>query len=244
MNPFDSAWDFFKAADRLSIADPSASKGSSGGHLQPYDKALGEKADEIDRKKQSDKKYLAEMTSAAPDSPPPPAEGDPRTEEIYEDLPDEAFPQGPPQAGPKSRGNPFTRSEPFDAAWALLKQWDDTDWTGEQHQPPADDWADVQWPDTPNEHGLITPTMPEGHFTQFVNPPPMPKRFPERAPLSPLSPKGEEFHFRPDGSLAREYAQLMLRDHPPSLIPHDELYARFLAQRQGATPSTGAIGQP
>ena len=121
MNPFDTAWDFFKAADRLSIADPSASKGSSGGHLQPYDKALGDKADEMDRKKQSDKKYLAEMASAAPDSPPPPTEGDPRTEEIYEDLPDEAFPQSPPLEAPKSRGNPFTRSEPFDAAWALLK---------------------------------------------------------------------------------------------------------------------------
>ena len=35
---------------------------------------------------------------------------------------------------------------PFDAAWALLKQWDDTDWTGEQ-QPPADDWAGVDWSD-------------------------------------------------------------------------------------------------
>lgn len=61
---------------------------------------------------------------------------------------------------------------PFDAAWALLKQWEDTDWQGEQ-QPPADDWADVQWGAPPDEHGLITPTMPEGHSSQFVNPPPM-----------------------------------------------------------------------
>jgi len=164
MNPFDSAWDFFKAADRRSIADPSASKGSSGGHLQPYDKALGEKADEIDRKKQSDKKYLAEMASAAPDSPPPPTEGDPRTEEIYEDLPDEAFPQGPPLEAPKSRGNPFTRSEPFDAAWSLLKQWDDTDWTGEQ-QPPADDWAGVDWSQQPMGYRMTHPS--EWKDTQF-----------------------------------------------------------------------------
>ena len=156
MNPFDTAWDFFKAADRLSIADPSASKGSSGGHLQPYDKALGDKADEMDRKKQSDKKYLAEMASAAPDSPPPPTEGDPRTEEIYEDLPDEAFPQSPPLEAPKSRGNPrgyFQMSEPFDAAWALLKQWEDTDWTGDEHQQTADDWAGVDWSQQPTMGG-------------------------------------------------------------------------------------------
>jgi hypothetical protein len=225
MNPFDSAWDFFKAADRRSIADPSASKGSSGGHLRPYDHALGEKTDEIDRKKQLDKKYLAEMASAAPDSPPPPAKGDPRTEEIYEDLPDEAFPQGPPQAGPKSRGNPrgyFQMSEPFDAAWALLKQWEGIDWANPQMGPQGlmenipvteDPWGDVDWS---RMH---------------------------------MGPDGKPYSHETDPMMRDLYSQggmerTINRLNSPSPIPLKELYARYLAQRQGGTPSTGALGRP
>tara|TARA_R110002012_G_scaffold227991_2_gene400189 strand:+ start:845 stop:1162 length:318 start_codon:yes stop_codon:yes gene_type:complete len=103
---------------------------------------------------------------------------------------------------------------PFDAAWALLKQWDDTDW-GFTADPPAtaDPWADVDW-------------------TNMT-----------------MGPDGKPYSTKTDpmmADLSREggMERWLNRQISPSPIPHDELYARYLAQRQGATPSTGAIGQP
>ena len=221
MNPFDAAWDFFKASGRHSIADPSASEGSSGGHMSRKERmgpnignlhsaelAEGRAQEEVDdfideEGRQRRREEWPSTPSELKETGPPPADyfeedaadaptvspelleqhlSDPEAwmrqeqelldyvpeqdrddESIYEDLPDEAFPErGPPQAPPANLGkNPrgyFQRSEPFDAAWNLLKQygaaramgWDvPTDWaTRMQTQPVLQ--QPVQTPDATN----------------------------------------------------------------------------------------------
>jgi hypothetical protein len=183
MNPFDTAWDFFKAAGRVTTADPSGSKGAHWfkemGQVKPMTRAVGfgptgsgEGPKSRSKDYRQTKTYFDEPHATAPDPDPDedeaPPDFDPALDEgdkgIYQDLPEGQFPQTSMRVTPPPRGigNPrgyFQNSEPFDAAWALLKEWEDTDWTGvpqidseggmtRQPAPVTEDpWAGVDWSD-------------------------------------------------------------------------------------------------
>jgi hypothetical protein len=266
MNPFDSAWDFFKASGRRSIADQSASEGSSGGHMSRKERFMGAGFPKIraagygptgnssglagsKEKGRQVKDYFSEPGATAPDPVAPleelepdfePVEGE--SEENYEDLPDEAFPEGSPSRAqpPKSRGNPFTRSEPFDAAWALLKQWEDTDW-GFTADPPAtaDPWADVDWTNMtmgPDGKPYSTKTDPmmadlsrEGGMERWLN------RQISPSPIPPTMgsmrrPEGHSSQFVPRGMTPEEIKAVEQQAHPVIQQMREAAMHRFNAQ--------------